>query len=422
MTFEDIWGWINFPLGLLAAEFIIGMRLPKRKHAAVLFILGCIPALAMSLVWKYIPFNGLWGGTMIFFIIFLLSMVMPIATFNADIWSYLFVGVIAYSAQHISYQLYNIVNTLVRLPLWGQIIILVAFSAAVYVALYFAFTRKRKKGETIPVYNVILLIVSGLTLTVTVVISFIGGAYAFRSGFVALPIILSVFSIISCLLSIFMGFSICFIKESQVELSVLKHMFYEAQKQYENSKESIDIINIKCHDLKHQIYSLKGKMEDHEFSGISQAITIYDNSFKTGNVALDTVLTEKALICQGKGIRLTCLVDGSSLDGMKQSDIYSFFGNAIDNAIEGVSREEEINKVISIREVKRKGFSIITIENFHTGEIVFENGLPQTTKEDKDYHGFGMKSMKMIAEQYGGEFIVSFADHIFKLQLILAHK
>ncbi len=422
MTFEEFWGWINFPLGLLVAEYIVAMRLPKRKYFPLLLIVGCIPSLLLSLTWKYIVIDGPWGAPLIFLSIFLLSLAMPVVAFRADVWTYIFVGVMAYCMQHIAYQVYSIFDMLAGgFVLWARISVLVAVSAILYAGMYFVFTRRMKKGDGIRVYNWALLIVSALTLLVTVVISFFGGVYAGMASNTALSIIVCLFSIIACLFSIFMEFSICFAKTSQMEVSFLKHILYESQKQYRESRESIDIINVKCHDLKHRLYGLEGRVDEEEISQISQAINIYDNTFETGNAALDTVLTEKGLICSGKGIRLTCLIDGSSLSKMRQSDIYSLFGNALDNAIAGVSGEEESNRVISIREAKRSGFSVITMENYHTGEVVFKDGLPVTGSEDKNFHGFGMKSMRMVVEQYGGELIVSFADNIFRLQIVLPH-
>lgn len=422
MTFEEFWGWINFPLGLLVAEYIVAMRLPERKYFSLLLVAGCIPSLVLSLTWRYVVIDGPWGAPLIFLSIFLLSIAMPVAAFRADAWAYIFIGIMAYSVQHIAYQVYSIFNLLAGgFPLWAQIVVLVVVSAVFYAGMYFVFTRRMKKGDGIRVYNWALLIVAALTLLVTVVISFFGGVYAGMSGNTASSIIVCVFSIIACLFSIFIGFTICFAKNSQMEVSFLKHILYESQKQYRESRESIDIINVKCHDLKHRLYGLEGRLDEEEISQISQAINIYDNTFETGNAALDTVLTEKGLICGGKGIRLTCLIDGLSLSKMRQSDIYSLFGNALDNAIAGVSGEEESNRVISIREAKRSGFSVITIENYHSGEIVFKDGLPVTGSEDKDFHGFGMKSMRMVVEQYGGELIVSFSDNIFKVQIVLPH-
>ena len=66
------------------------------------------------------------------------------------------------------------------------------------------------------------------------------------------------------------------------------------------SKETIDIINIKCHDLKYRISKIP-KIEDGEeqkkyIEDVRNTLTIYDNIFQTGNEALDLVLTEKSLL------------------------------------------------------------------------------------------------------------------------------
>lgn len=39
-------------------------------------------------------------------------------------------------------------------------------------------------------------------------------------------------------------------------------------------------------------------------------------------------------------------------------------------------------------------------------EICFEDGLPLTGKKDKAYHGFGVRSIRHIAEKYKGELVV----------------
>ena len=40
------------------------------------------------------------------------------------------------------------------------------------------------------------------------------------------------------------------------------------------------------------------------------------------------------------------------------------------------------------------------LENYYNGSLRFSSiGLPITTKENTDYHGFGMLSIKMIVEK-----------------------
>lgn len=54
----------------------------------------------------------------------------------------------------------------------------------------------------------------------------------------------------------------------------------------------------------------------------------------TGNDALDAILSEKGLACEQGGIAFRCMADGAAVGFMAPTDIYSLFGNALDNAIE----------------------------------------------------------------------------------------
>ena len=69
--------------------------------------------------------------------------------------------------------------------------------------------------------------------------------------------------------------------------------------------------------------------------------------------------------------------------------------------------------------VKSKGdLILLQSENFYTGELTFENGLPITTKNDKNYHGFGMQSIRMIVEKYNGTMTTFASDNIFHLNIL----
>ncbi len=107
---------------------------------------------------------------------------------------------------------------------------------------------------------------------------------------------------------------------------------------------------------------------------------------------------------------------------MEKVDLYSLFGNAIDNAIEAVSKENDENlKTINL--IVRGVHSLITIrvENYFTGNIILnQEGLPITTKKDRDYHGYGLKSIKYIVEKYNGDFRINIEDNIFSLSILFS--
>ena len=46
--------------------------------------------------------------------------------------------------------------------------------------------------------------------------------------------------------------------------------------------------------------------------------------------------------------------------------------------------------------------TLMRVENVFNGELRFVNGLPRTMSGDDINHGYGMLSIKMVAESYGG--------------------
>ena len=155
---------------------------------------------------------------------------------------------------------------------------------------------------------------------------------------------------------------------------------------------------------------------------LGQAIMIYDSIAKTGNDALDCLLTEKGMYCQSKNINFTYMADGKLLSDMKYGDIYSLFGNAIDNAFESVLRTQDVSRrVVGLKVFERSGQKCIHIENWCEKPPVMSNGLPVTSKKD-DGHGFGMKSILYIVKKYGGNLTVSYANNMFALDILLAVK
>ena len=141
---------------------------------------------------------------------------------------------------------------------------------------------------------------------------------------------------------------------------------------------------------------------------------------KTGSEVLDTILTEKSLVCTEKGIKINCVADGAQLSFMDPVDLYTIFGNAIDNAIEEVSKTEtDAERQIDIMIFKQKCFVAVQIINPVTKTPKFVGGLPLTTKEDNGYHGYGVKSIRHTVEKYGGNMVAKVENGCFVLKLLI---
>lgn len=210
----------------------------------------------------------------------------------------------------------------------------------------------------------------------------------------------------------------------QKELDMIQLLLWQQKEQYQISKETIDLINHKCHDLKHQVHAIravKGEAEREAYlKEIEDSVQIYDSIVHTGNEILDVILTEKSLFCKKYGIRISCVADGRLLSFMDPVDLYALLGNALDNAIEAlkkISREKE--RAIDIMLYEKRSFLLLQIINPVEWEVNFKDGLPVSTKEENGYHGFGVKSMQHLAQKYGGFMTTEVKDGCFYLIIVM---
>lgn len=208
------------------------------------------------------------------------------------------------------------------------------------------------------------------------------------------------------------------------ELETIQLLWHQQKGQYQLSKETIELINHKCHDLKHQVQAIRAVKDEKEretyLEKIEKSVQIYSAIVRTGNEILDTILTEKSLICENSGIHINCVADGSLLAFMNPVDLYTLFGNALDNAIEAVRKlESKEKRVIDIMLYERQSFLMLQIVNPMCGEVKFEDGLPLTTKAKNGYLGYGMKSMLHTIQKYEGHLTTEVKNGCFYFNVML---
>lgn len=207
------------------------------------------------------------------------------------------------------------------------------------------------------------------------------------------------------------------------ELEIMNLLWKNKQDQYELTKENIALINQKCHDLKHQIQALR-KLDKEEFDKylgeIEDSVRIYESVVKTGNDVFDTILTEKSLHCKERKIKVCCVADGSQMDFIETIDLYAILGNAMDNAIEAVEKFAESEKrQIDVMIYRQQNFLVMNFINPVAEPLIYEAGLPVSTKGDRKYHGFGLRSMKHFVKKYDGFLNVSEEDGCFSLKIMI---
>lgn len=212
---------------------------------------------------------------------------------------------------------------------------------------------------------------------------------------------------------------------SNLELASIDAQLKSQHQEYLQSKENLDSIGRLAHDLKHQIAALRAQVDpEHMAAGFEQleaSVQNYSAQQHTGNPVLDVILTAKTHTCADRGITFTAVADGKLLDGMSSMDIASLFGNALDNAIEATSKLSDPEKRLIRLALYRQGqFVVLRVENYYDSALKTDTeGNLRTTKKDVRSHGFGVKSIRHIVQQYGGEVTIRTKDHWFTLTALV---
>jgi hypothetical protein len=212
--------------------------------------------------------------------------------------------------------------------------------------------------------------------------------------------------------------------QTRRELDSIQTLLQHQYEMYRQSRENIEIVNRKFHDLKHQIGVIRmepdQKKREEYLKQVESGLKNAEADINTGNSVLDTILTGKQMYCKQNNIDMTVVADGTLLHFMEVMDICSIFGNALDNAIESVEKLSEPQKrLIRVAVYNQNNFLMIRVENYFESPLDMTNGEIQTTKKDKDYHGYGVKSIRYTAEQYGGSVSITAEDNWFYLRILI---
>ena len=106
---------------------------------------------------------------------------------------------------------------------------------------------------------------------------------------------------------------------------------------------------------------------------------------------------------------------------MSDIDICALFVNLLDNAIEANKKLPREKERYIFFKAKRKGkMAILEASNPFDGVVHYEKeGVLETTKEDKKYHGYGLQSIRQTVEKYLGYMEIKTEDNIFDIVMYL---
>jgi sensor histidine kinase regulating citrate/malate metabolism len=125
------------------------------------------------------------------------------------------------------------------------------------------------------------------------------------------------------------------------------------------------------------------------------------------NVLLDAILHDAANTCEDHNIKFSATLHMPGSTVLSDLDVVRVSTNILNNAIEACDKVPcASDKFIRISGSVNQDWSFIEIANSFSGKIKNRDGELVTTKKDKDYHGFGLTTIKKIIEDVGGMVLI----------------
>lgn len=414
----DLFIRMSYTIEILMGALLFLQALPRREHFVPRLAAGLAGALLAGWGFSYLKPLGELGN--------LINLQLTIVGVILCLW-FAFAGpfvtvlsacVSGVAVQHIGHHISRLAAELPWVPHWSNPLEFVCV-CAVYLVLYLTLGRWLRNNRyyeyTDPritaVSVVIVLVCTGITRLLR-----LAGWMNFYT-----TVATALYAITCCVLALFFEFFLYYNLRKESEHLLFRRIHEEERRQYEISRDNAEMLSIKSHDLKHKLVALEGRLPQKEIDSMRSIIDTYDSIYHTGSEVLDIILNEKNLRCRSRGISITCMGSGRGLATLDNMDVYSLFGNLLENAITAVEQLAEPQKRIISLVIQQKG-SLVSIDvmNFYQGTLQMEEGLPHTTKqEERGYHGYGLKSVRAIARKYKGDLNVRCEDGIFTAQVYL---
>lgn len=136
----------------------------------------------------------------------------------------------------------------------------------------------------------------------------------------------------------------------------------------------------------------------------------------SANPVLNSILKVKGAKAKEKGICFEVYTLIPQKVSIEIGDMGILFGNLLDNAIEACCKVEQDRRFITVEIKYQEGKLLLQMKNSKQPE---ENPTMETTKANKWKHGRGIRSVRRVAEKYGGNLILHDNGNEFETNLLL---
>lgn len=408
---------------------VFGSRLEKRKYFWARLIASFICGGTLVYCFPMVRFSNFWTSwlysSFMYLYILLIAVLTAFVCYKGSLSNYIFVGSGGYAAHHVRSCIEDFSLSILGLSnKWNfydrERYIPLFITSFIFFGIIIFFYVKNKKIQPLNSTKRVVFL-SFLIVVIDIFLSCFA-MFPWALDGKASTYVTNIYNFITSLFALGLMFGLINKQNIEKEIAILDYIIQEQEKQFKISRDAMESINIKAHDLRHHINYMmedKGYFTNEEVKELNEKINTFNSIYETNNQVIDVVLSSRAITCDKHHIELTCIVDGKLFNFMERYELYALFENALDNAIDAVRKISNKERRFIFVSVKQTNNMIsLHIENSFDGkDIEFVDGLPVTSNNDKLNHGLGIKSIKRIVDKYKGFMNINCTSNVFYLDI-----
>lgn len=167
------------------------------------------------------------------------------------------------------------------------------------------------------------------------------------------------------------------------------------------------------HDNKNHFLILSNLLEEHEydkaldyFRTLEQKQESIELFVGSENAAVNAILNAKRTLALKWKIEMDLQIMLPSSVVMNDVDLCALLGNLIDNALEACRGNEGAQITVQIRQ--KQAYLLFDVKNTVQHGVLLRNPNLETTKSEKEFHGYGIRIVRDLVAKYKGN--VSFQE------------
>ncbi|MFI3173131.1 MAG: GHKL domain-containing protein [Eubacteriales bacterium] len=213
--------------------------------------------------------------------------------------------------------------------------------------------------------------------------------------------------------------------EMKYESKILNRQLALYGSQYQLMESKMKEYRELKHNMKHDIHAIVAKLRFRDIQNIENAeweqwvddiIGEVDVNYTTSN-ALNIILNYYYHQAIKEKIKMVISVDVVEEIIIDDRTLCIIVGNLLENALEACEGNDD--SWVKIQIIQQYDNLQFRVSNPIYKTLKWEEGIPKTSKEQKNQHGVGLKSVKRIVREKDGFFEVSTKEGTFIVEIIL---